>query len=405
MTKAQHPARAEAVAAVAAGMSYRAAGQLFGVSGRSVNNWCRENGHVVSPWKPRLVAVPADQKAAGVEMIKAGRPYSEIAALLGVSGAAIAKWAKAEGLMRRPERSQVASDAFRDRRDPAARQAAIEMVANGISLGEASRHARVSLSTIQRWCRGAGVRSSAKRGPRPDATAEPSARDREILHAKRSGKTMAEIARNVGLSRQRVSHIVARWSTWEPPPPVAIRPLPAPGQALDIWGDPWVVSEARATRHRFDILFGRPPNSGRRGPAVIVTEPLAAHLAAHRHTPGQLALPIGNTTIKRLRRLLGFHWRIDRAEWWERRVDDLATLTTGAFAERHAVSAGAVVQARQALLGESRQRPDGWWRHPEMAAILLADKPRADIADHLGISVGAVGRLRWALRQEHISGS
>lgn len=37
------------------------------------------------------------------------------------------------------------------------------------------------------------------------------------------------------------------------------------------------------------------------------------------------ALPLGNTAIKRLRALLGHHWRIDRAAWWHRRATYLAT--------------------------------------------------------------------------------
>lgn len=170
------------------------------------------------------------------------------------------------------------------------------------------------------------------------------------------------------------------------------------GRVRDTWGDLWAVREARATQHGFDLLLGRPLAIPRGQACVIMTEPLRDYLEAQRDTPGSIALPLGNTAIKRLRRLLGHHWQIDRAAWWHRRSADLADLTIEAFAARHSVSAGAIVNARHALLGPTL-RPAGWWRAPDVAALILADRPRAEIAESLGISVGAVGRLRWHLQQ------
>ncbi|ACL57919.1 hypothetical protein [Methylobacterium nodulans] len=112
-----------------------------------------------------------------------------------------------------------------------------------------------------------------------------------------------------------------------------------------------------------------------------------------------LGLPIGASTIKRIRRLLGHHYIADHAAWWEARAEDLADLTIEAFAARHGCSVGGASQARAALFGPSL-RPAGWWRAPDVAAVILADRPRADIADDLGISVGTVGRLRWMLQQD-----
>ncbi|MFE1598157.1 hypothetical protein [Methylobacterium sp. ID0610] len=135
---------------------------------------------------------------------------------------------------------------------------------------------------------------------------------------------------------------------------------------------------------------------------MIVTPELAQHMERFRAAGGArggavLGLPLGATSIKRIRRLLGHHYIADRAAWWEAQAADLADLTIDAFAARHGCSVGSVSQARAALFGASL-RPAGWWRAPDVAALILADRPRADIADQLGVSVGSLGRLRWALR-------
>lgn len=132
---------------------------------------------------------------------------------------------------------------------------------------------------------------------------------------------------------------------------------------------------------------------------MLLTEDLVIYLAAHRDRPKDIRLPIGRTTLKRLRRILGHHWRIDRAAWWEKRSDDLSDMTIAQFCERHSVSAGAVVDARHALFGPAL-RPAGWWRAPDVAEILASNRPRSEIAETLGISVGSVGRLRWQLTKE-----
>ncbi|WP_428031471.1 hypothetical protein [Ancylobacter sp.] len=174
------------------------------------------------------------------------------------------------------------------------------------------------------------------------------------------------------------------------------------GATIDLWGDKWDVRERRATAHGFSVAIGWPHGlprgkAGTGGPRVIVTPDLAAHLQAVSDRPGAHGLPIGNTAVKRLRRLLGLDWRDDRAAWWAARADDLADLTVEEFGRRHGASAGAIINARHALFGPT-SRPAGWWRAPDVQELILADRPRALIAENLGLSVGAIGRLRYVLR-------
>jgi hypothetical protein len=173
----------------------------------------------------------------------------------------------------------------------------------------------------------------------------------------------------------------------------------------DAWGDEWDVREYRTTDHAFPVSLGwphgHPRGRGGGGVRVIVTPQLAHHFEEHRLAPGELALPIGNSTIKRIRRLLGHHRQIDRAAWWEERVSDLTDLTIDEFTQKHSVSAGAVANARHALFGH-KLRPAGWWQQKDVADILMGDAPRSDIADLLEISVGSVGRLRWMLQKKPV---
>lgn len=174
------------------------------------------------------------------------------------------------------------------------------------------------------------------------------------------------------------------------------------GTTLDIWGDEWDVRERRETAYGFSVTIGWPHSlprgkAGTGGPRVIVTPDLAAHLQAVRDRPGAHGLPIGNTAVKRLRRLLGLDWRDDRAAWWAARADDLADLTVEEFGRRHGASAGAIINARHALFGPTL-RPAGWWRAPDVQEIIHADRPRVLVAEELGISVGSLGRLRYVLR-------
>lgn len=171
----------------------------------------------------------------------------------------------------------------------------------------------------------------------------------------------------------------------------------------DTFGDDWDVREYRATSHSFDIAFGWPAGQLRGagqagGMRAILTDDLVIYLATHRDNPARMRLPIGRTTLKRLRRILGHHWQIDRASWWEARVADLSDLTVEQFCDRHHVSAGAVVNARHALYGP-KLKPAAWWQADDVAELIVSNRPRAEIAEELGISVGSLGRLRWQIKE------
>lgn len=170
-------------------------------------------------------------------------------------------------------------------------------------------------------------------------------------------------------------------------------------QVGDAWGSLWDVHAARETTHGWSLMLGWPVGlprgrGGSGGVRVILTRELAAYLEAHRMAPGAMALPCGRGVIKRLRALLGMDWRTDNEAWWLDRLDDLADLSGVEFARRHGVSSAAVSHAHKACFGP-RLRPSGWWRDPVVVSILSSDHPRAWIADVLGISVGAVGRMRY----------
>ena len=176
------------------------------------------------------------------------------------------------------------------------------------------------------------------------------------------------------------------------------------GEATDVWGDVWDVRETRSTGYGFDVMLGWPESAARGpggvgGPRVIVTPDLASWLNAMRGSTTPLVLPIGATAIKRVRRLLGYHRHIDRADWWELRADDLAQLTLAAFAKKHRVSMGAASIAHTAYYGPLL-RSAGWWRSEDIAAMLLSDRPASMIAEDLMMSASGVRRLRQMLRAE-----
>lgn len=170
---------------------------------------------------------------------------------------------------------------------------------------------------------------------------------------------------------------------------------------LDRFGDAWEVVEARPTPHGFDLLLGFPlaGRRGRGGKSVVCTSELVAYLESRRYPARGVHLPIGHTTIKGLRALLGLRWLDQHAAWWEERTEDLADFTLEAFAERYGVSASVAANARLALLGP-RLRPAGWWREPDAAALLAGPRPVVEVAQTLGLAAGSVRRMRSVLRAE-----
>lgn len=172
---------------------------------------------------------------------------------------------------------------------------------------------------------------------------------------------------------------------------------------IDAWGDRWDVREYRDAPYG-PLAIGWPAGQrgkGYGGPRVIITPALRTYLEKHQERGGlkllEDRLPISRGAIKRLRSLLNHDCSLAQAAWWLDRTDDLLSLTGPEFARRHDVSASAASLARTSLFGISRQRPDGWWREDHNRLLLLSDNANALIADALGISVGAVGRLRGVL--------
>ena len=121
------------------------------------------------------------------------------------------------------------------------------------------------------------------------------------------------------------------------------------GHATDCAGIEWDVRERRPTVHGFDVLIGwpkgEPRGKGGRGVAAIITAELAQYLQSTRLR--DVDLPIGTTTVKRMRADIGVSWSWDG--WWEARADDLRTMTLQAFCDKHGCSLGAASQRRTAL--------------------------------------------------------
>lgn len=176
-------------------------------------------------------------------------------------------------------------------------------------------------------------------------------------------------------------------------------------------GAAWSVRETRASGHGWTIYLGRPyppvrRQGGHGGTRVILTAELRDYLRAH--LPKDYALPIGRTAIKRLRRALGLHAPAERYAWWLDRIDDLGALTAAEFVAKHPAPArtgrermvilreSTVSMMRQQLLGRAL-RPVGWWRAPDIAAVLTSQQPAREIAGQLDIATSSVRRLRALL--------
>lgn len=112
----------------------------------------------------------------------------------------------------------------------------------------------------------------------------------------------------------------------------------------DVFGRAWLVRDHRPTGHGFDIATGWPDEPGRQGATVIVTPALAEYLTATERLR-DVDLPIGQSTIKRLRASLDL--RFDSDAWWAERAADLTSLTLEQFCARHRCSMGAASQRRR----------------------------------------------------------
>lgn len=179
------------------------------------------------------------------------------------------------------------------------------------------------------------------------------------------------------------------------------------GQSRDMFGRLWDVREERPTRHRFSLLIGWPlaPDGTRQsgkgygGPGLVPTRDLYRYWRKGRLKRGYIYdLPASSTAIKRVRSLMRFNQYQDRRRWWMARVEDLLDLSGAEFARRHKVLESDVSEARKYFFG-SRQRPNGWWREPEIRAIICSDLSHAEISRRLEIPLSSSRRLRHLLEK------
>lgn len=98
------------------------------------------------------------------------------------------------------------------------------------------------------------------------------------------------------------------------------------GQVRDVEGGLWDVRELRDTKHGFDLLFGSPVHHlGSYGgglPRLIATRSLKNFWEVNRTKRDGVIfdLPAGRTTLKRVRRRLGFHSLKDLSKFWKKRI-------------------------------------------------------------------------------------
>lgn len=177
------------------------------------------------------------------------------------------------------------------------------------------------------------------------------------------------------------------------------------GHVIDAFGDPYDIREARDTAHGWPILVGWP--QGRRGkgmgaPRIILTTDLHDHIVRTERVRGAgMDLPIGKTSLTRLRRLVGRDYYGTVAEWWREHLPELMECETrDEFAARHGVTPGLCGLWYRRLLGRAWSYKNGWYREEPWRSKLLADRRIVEIADDLGVALGTVNRLRWMLKKE-----
>jgi hypothetical protein len=173
-------------------------------------------------------------------------------------------------------------------------------------------------------------------------------------------------------------------------------------QVRDVHGENWDVRQILPTKHGFYLFFGSPAGGTWRSNAcIIATKELHNFWDSNRTRHDGLIydLPIGRSTVKRVRRRLQFNFLEDWSKFWQDRIDDLKTITAREFAAKHKVEQNVVKEMRFKILGR-RARQIGWWREPRVLAILLAETTHRAAAEKLGIGTSQVFRLREQARKE-----
>ena len=199
-------------------------------------------------------------------------------------------------------------------------------------------------------------------------------------------------------------------------------------QCADCFGRTWNVTQSIPTEHGWNLLAGYPvlngaPIQGIKGPPkTILTPELCAYLETFRMKRGKVRLPLGSTSICKLRRQLGMNYWNDCKKWWEetgssdlfasssqssdsilkpgnltwtrdeiRQVRELLESGTGMseIARLVGKKEKAVFHLRQRLYGRKRR----FWTTQEQEKFLEAVQnkvPRAIIAEKLGRSLSSI---------------
>lgn len=192
-----------------------------------------------------------------------------------------------------------------------------------------------------------------------------------------------------------------RKSTWKLKYPVI-------GETRDVDGHLWYVRQVRETKHGFDLLFGSPESRVQPLPTglprLIATQSLKDFWEANKMLCDRTVydLPAGRSTIKRMRRRLGFDVGKDAVKYWKEHIDDLRTLTAPEVAAKHQINACVIRQVRQKLIGKMT-REIGWWREPRVLNILLSPLSLSQVGKKLGIGTSQAWRLRQRVQQEQAS--
>ena len=175
------------------------------------------------------------------------------------------------------------------------------------------------------------------------------------------------------------------------------RKNPILGRTKDVDGTLWNIREIRDTPHGFDLYYGKPTRGFKGGGPnrLIATEALRNFWEENKvRGHGFLFdLPAGRTTLKRMRRRLGFNYLSDADEFYQARAGDLKRLSKKEFASKHSIKSGGIANRRIRIVGRIA-RQIGWWRKPKIIALLLSDRTLREIGQKLGISTSQVHRLR-----------
>jgi transposase-like protein len=185
------PVRQRAIALVREGDSYSSAAKAIGASPAAVACWCHDAG-VRSTNKPKK-RTPDPVRQRAIALVREGDSYSSAAKAIGVNPDTVARWCRDAGVRSTNKPKKRVPDPVHQR--------AIALVRAGASYSSAAKDVGVSINTVSRWCKAAGVSSKARReGARIPAEI----RNRAIALV-REGASYAKAAKEVGVSAPSVS--------------------------------------------------------------------------------------------------------------------------------------------------------------------------------------------------------